>query len=352
MRARPASHHGRSPPSRPPVLLAAAAAAAIAGLPWACTPDFDNITTIKDLRLLAIAATPAEVLVDPATLTSADRATIEAQLPEFTVSALVVDPAGAGRAVSYQVEACGNDPLEGNADPSGRPGRVGATVAQAPCPTGSTRVAEGSALPAADGTVVLPIAFTPSFDLLAAAVRADPLGIELGLPLKLSFVIRAGAEEVVAVKRVLLSPRLSPDQQPNANPVIDALLWRPDRDAAAMPLDPAVPLPLRRGTRLRIGPTPGDAEPYEARSYSREQRRFVTEAVSAETLRYAFFATAGTLGPGNTSTEPSLLRTNAQVDLESVYSAPSEGPRLVDIFVIVRDERTGASWARARLQIE
>jgi hypothetical protein len=341
-----------TPSLRRQTTRAALLLAACAGLPCACTPDFENITTIKDLRLLAIAASPAEVLVAEASLASADRATIEAQLPEFTVSALVVDPAGAGRAVSYRVEACGNDPLEGNSDPTGRAGRVAATVAQAPCPTGSTMVAEGSALPAADGSLVLEIRFTPTFDLLLAAVRADPLGIELGLPLKLSFVVGAGAESVVAVKRVLLSPRLSPTQQPNANPEIDTLLWRRDRSEAAVPLDEAVPLPLRPGARLRIGPAPGDAEPYEARSYSREERQFVTEMVPAETLRYAFFATAGTFGPGNTSTEASLLRTNEQLDLESVYSAPGQGPRLVDIFVIVRDERTGASWARARLQIE
>ena len=340
-------------------ILAAALAAA------ACTPEFANPTTISDLRLLVITAEPPEVLVDLPALAAqaaADPAAVEQMLPQFGVTAVVMDPAGAGRAIDYQARVCGNDPLEGSRDPSGRMGRVATTVAQAPCPLGSPLVAGGSVIPAADGSALLPASFRPTVALLTEAVRADPLSIELGLPLKLSFVVRAGDEEVVAVKRVLLSPRLSPTQKPNANPRLQSLLWRLERDQPTAELDETTPLPVARGARIRLLPSyePGEAEPYEARAFSTSQRRFITESVPAETLRFAFFATRGTFSPGNTNTEPSPLRTDGKADLETVYEAPRQiagdpqdaSARLVHIFVIMRDERAGASVRRARLLLE
>src|SRR5687768_10254428 len=140
----------------------------------ACTPDFQNITTIRDLRLLVVMAQPPEVLVDLpawAAVDPADAPAVESQLPTFNLQALVMDPAGGGRPVEYQAWACGNDPLENSRNPTAQMGRVGATVAQAPCPAGSAIVAAGSVVPAADGSALLPVTFTPTLALLTAAVR-------------------------------------------------------------------------------------------------------------------------------------------------------------------------------------
>jgi hypothetical protein len=333
--------------------------ALMAALALACAPDFANPTTIRDLRLLVVVADPPEALVDLPAWAAAGEVPPGA-LPPFTLTALLVDPAGGGRPLGYRAEACGNDPLNGANDTRMQSGRLGLTVSGAPCPAGSALVAEGTAAPGADGVALVSVSFAPTEALLAAAVKADPLGVQLGLPLTVSFVFRAGDEEVVGLKRVLLSPRLAPEQTPNANPRIDSLHWRAGRGQPATPLVTAgapggegeAPPELGAGGRLRIGPSPGDAEAYQTRAFSRSERRFVVEQVAAETLRYAYFTTQGEFSPGTVSTEPNPLRTNPIVDLESDYHAPRDAiSGAAEIFVIVRDERGGAGFQRARVML-
>jgi hypothetical protein len=289
-------------------------------------------------------------VVDVAAWAAAGEVPPEA-LPRFGLTALLVDPAGGGRPLQYRAEACGNDPLANASATRMQPGRLGFTVSGAPCPDGSELVSEGTVRPGEDGVALVPFGFAPSAALLAAAVKGDPLGIELGLPLTVSFVFRAGDEEVVGVKRVLLSPRLASEQQPNANPRIASLYWRADRAQPPSAFDNGeAPPEVSAGGGLRIGPAPGDAEPYQTRAFSRSERRFITEEVPAETLRYAYFTTRGEFSPGTVSTEPNPLRTNPVIDLESDYLAPDDAiTGVAEIFVIVRDERGGAGFQRARV---
>jgi hypothetical protein len=304
----------------PPWALMAALALALA-----CAPDFANPTTIRDLRLLVVVADPPEALVDLPAWAAAGEVPPGA-LPPFTLTALLVDPAGGGRPLGYRAEACGNDPLNGANDTRMQSGRLGLTVSGAPCPAGSALVAEGTAAPGADGVALVSVSFAPTEALLAAAVKADPLGVQLGLPLTVSFVFRAGDEEVVGLKRVLLSPRLAPEQTPNANPRIDSLHWRAGRGQPATPL-------------VTAGAPGGEGEaPPELGAGGR--------------LRYAYFTTQGEFSPGTVSTEPNPLRTNPIVDLESDYHAPRDAiSGAAEIFVIVRDERGGAGFQRARVML-
>jgi hypothetical protein len=318
-----------------------------------CTPTFDNSTTIKDLRLIAVRADPPEFLVDlPAVMANP---ALLGELPTFELTPLVLDPRGGGREVQYQVQACGNRPDERARGSDNGPGRVNDSIAQAPCPDGALPVAAGSAVADEEGRVPIQVTFRPTLELLTQAVMDDPLSLELGLPITLSFTIRAGAEQVVAVKRVLFTPQLTPDQIPNRNPEITHLSFRAGRDEDLTTLQPEAPpsVPLRG--RLRFLPAPAEAEPYRARAFSRDERRFITEEIPEETLRYAFYATQGTFSPGGASTFPSPLRSDPMDDIESTYEAPAElpadGSSEVFIYVVVRDERGGASFIRGRLRI-
>src|SRR5207342_586857 len=60
--------------------------------------SFQDVTTVIDLRLLGIKADPPEIYVDPMALPTTPFTS--------TITALVVDPQGNGRAVSYSALAC------------------------------------------------------------------------------------------------------------------------------------------------------------------------------------------------------------------------------------------------------
>jgi hypothetical protein len=319
-----------------------------------CTPEFDNFTTVKDLRLLAINADPPEILIDLQEA-MANPAALLAALQPVKVTPLVVDPNGGGRSVEYRVQACENRPEDMPRGSDNGPGRVQDTISQAPCPEGSTPVAEGSAVAGPDGSVPMEVMFQPTPELLVNGVRADPLSLELGLPITLSFTVRAGDEQVVALKRVLFTPRIDPSQRPNQNPQITQMTVRNSKTDPPLLLDAEAPPAVPLSGKLRLAPSPAQAESYRARAFSRSERQFITEEVPEETLRYTFYTTQGTFSPGAISTRPSPLLTDPVIELETTYEAPAalgtDGKTDVFLFVVVRDERGGSSFVRGRLAL-
>ncbi len=322
----------------------------------ACTPRFENATTVIDLRLLGVKAEPPEILIDLAAAAAAG--TITDPLPPVVLTPLIVDPKGAARPVQIRVEACPNDPDEAIMGGMGmRPGMVGDTVSDRPCGDGAVLIADASLPAGPDGTVPFETTFTPTLPFLIEAARADPLGVELGLPVRITFTVKAGDETVRSFKRILFSQRLSPDHQPNQNPVVTRFFMRQRREDPREPLDATMPPVVPRGTSLRIAVAPAVAEAYSARAFNATERRFYTERVPEETLRYSFYATRGIFAPSSVSNDPSPLLTNPTTDLETTYEAPGEAlppgadPH-VDVFVVVRDERAGASFTRTRLRVE
>jgi hypothetical protein len=332
-------------------LVALAAGAA------ACTPDFEDPTTVKDLRLLSVTAEPPEILVDlPAVLASGQA---PADLPSVMLEPLVVDPHGNGRAVTMEAQACGNQVGVNQEGTTQRPGNVRDTIAQAPCPADALLVGQATATAGPDGLVPFKVTFTPTAELLIAAVKADPFSLQLGLPISVAFTLRAqdgSDEQVVAIKRVLFTPRLFEAQKPNGNPRIEALFHRASRDEPALPWPTDAPLVVPFGGKVDLKASMGEAEGYQARGYSFKDKRFTVETVDKETLRYSFYATVGRFSPGNVSTEPSPIRGEHVVELESTYHAPAtlpagESPD-VHVFVVVRDERGGSSFTQARMRLE
>jgi hypothetical protein len=320
-----------------------------------CSPNFENATTILDLRLLGVQADPPEILLDLDALMATG--TLPEPLPTITLTPLVLDPKGAGRPVSFRVEACANQPDQAvqGGDLNQRPGRVGDSVADSPCPAGSLLLAEASVIPTADGTVPFSASFAPTLPFLIGAATADPLGIELGLPITVTFIVSAGSEQVVAYKRVLFSRRLTADQIPNQNPVVTTFFWRARHEDPAQVFDAQNPPAILLRDRMRVGVQPALAESYPARSYSAERRVFYTEQIAEETLRYNFYATGGVFAPGTLSNDPSPLRTNPTTDLETTYEAPGNpafSGKDVDVFLVVRDERGGTSFARTKFHVE
>jgi hypothetical protein len=376
LNARPANHLSRL------VLLAALAPAA------ACT-SFEEVSTVLDLRVLAIETDPSEVVLKIDGLPTDPTAAIDplalsvdpASIPAIHVTPLLVlPPASADRVITWSLVACPNNPY-GPAPPAGMGG--------GPDPSGGARTTVGSTLCPPDGKNTWPlgadlaggasrdVTFTP--EQLRAAFLADVYidqygqfhgGFDLGLPMNLEVTATDGVDTVRAVKRVLFWATMLPGQVPNklpSAPVVstyrdrDEMTWEPIGDVT--PLDPATPVHVALGSQLWLRPElpPDDVESYTTTVIDRNPPHLAMPTVVArERIRYAFYATAGHFDPPRSVSElpPGVEGT---VHLESKYTPPptldgvpadAAGDHLVAVWVIVRDDRGGEKWLQARLALD
>lgn len=333
------------------------AVAALAGLSATCA-SFDNVTTISDLRILGIMAEPPEIYVD--------RSMLASQTDPFvsTFTALVVDPRGAGRPVSYSVLACPRE-IDTVTAATGRNGVVCAHNVPGMTPSSLEIISPDTPAETSDPGPEHPITFPFSVPppLLGQAFMLDPFGAQgFQLPIVVQLELAAGGESIVATKRVIFSQQLDdrPPQMPNQNPVPGSIRVYPARDAQRLPIDPTViddlhPVGLNRGGLLWFEPMDTPREAYSTRVLTRDNPpQVVTADVAQETLRFAFFASAGSFSPPETSTVKSLLRDEqGEPHVESQYAAPSVIPDsgVVTIWIVTHDERGGASWVERQLSI-
>lgn len=334
-----------------------------------CT-EFADPSTVVDLRVLAVSAEPSEVILDGTGL-----------VPEIAMTALVADPAGAGRPLSLAVRACANDPAapsapgagseaSGNYPAGGARSSVGSMRCPADSATSWTLPLDGGA-GARPGDVPFTVRLGP--EQLRAAFEADVFpgpnghlhgGFDLGLPVIVDLTVSAGGEQVAVIKRVLFwRERLRDDQRPNRSPVITELRTYPERDPVTLTpigatelVAPDAPRPVFAGEPIWFEPAGAQAEPYLTRIIDRFTDETHLHEVPAETLRYNFFATAGEFAPLETTSElPFGARPGPRIATESRYHPPAASALAVDpatgrrslpvtIWVVVRDERGGASW--------
>jgi hypothetical protein len=336
-----------------------------------CT-EFDHPSTVKDLRVLAVAAEPSEVILDGS-----------GAVPPIAMTALVVDPAG--RPIELAVRACANDPRAPSAPGAGM-------EASGNYPAGGARSSVGSARCPGDGATSwsMPVAVTAgpaglgftlqlSAEQLRAAFQADlfpgPLGkphggFDLGLPITVELAASAGPEQAVAIKRVIFWPqRLRDDQRPNRNPAIAEVTTYAERDpqtllpvGARQVLAPDAPATVFVDEKPWIEPAGAEAEPYLTTVVDRYTDEVSVHEVPAETLRFQFFASAGKFDPWETSSElPFGATPGSRVPLEAQYHPPpadtlvpdgsGHRSREVRVWIVARDERGGASWVERRLLV-
>jgi hypothetical protein len=360
------------------------AAMALAALGAACT-SFEDVSTVIDLRVLGVETEPSEIILSITGLPADPAAPIDpaalgidpASIPPVRLTPLIVDPPAAaeGRAVTFDLAACPNDPYGaappaggggGGPDPSGGArSSVGSTTCRAGAPTTWTL---GTGLDPAQP--VPPIQLTP--DQLLAAFKADVYldqfgqvhgGFDLGMPLNLQLTVTDGVDTVVAIKRVLFWATMLPGQVPNVAPVIrridrydarDEKTWDPV--GPVTPFEEGEPAHVALGSELWLRPElPDDVvESYVTTVIQRDPpHRAVPTVVPRERIRYAFYATAGHFNPPRTVSElvPGVSGT---VHLESKYVPPATLPAepLVTVWIVVRDDRGGESWVTRQIVLD
>ena len=243
-----------------------------------------------------------------------------------------------------------------------RPGGARDTVGRGDCAADSLVLGEGDAPPGADGVIPMAMPLVVTKPMILAALTADPLGAVYGLPLTVEITLSAGEgdtrEEVIGRKRILFTPRLSPEQVPNQNPLVPGLVFRRGDDGSPQVVsltDPlASPPQVHLGETITVEPSPGTKETYPTRIGDRATGRLSTQTVT-EALRYAFFTTEGTFAPApnqHRTVGDSQPQTNG---VESHYHAPRSllpgASDLVWLWIVVRDERGGQSFVQVAVRL-
>lgn len=354
--------------------LGAAAAAATGG----CT-NLDDVTTIKDLRVLAVQADRPGFLVDVDNVGATPAADLSA-----TFTALIVDPKGQGMDLTFSAVGC-PDLLDaitaatGAANASCTPDFPGyaqltpdpPSPAAPVIPMGTEAAAtieyHPSFAPYGLAPGDLALLFTPQPNATPAVAQAIDYNRQFGVDAFVTFTFTLGAEQASAVKRILYWPDLRatfPDEVPNRNPVIDHLeFYRHRDDSTGDPTDlwDGVPVvSLAAQDKLYVLPVlaPDAIETYPLTSrdpFSGE----TTTRLATELLVFDYYTTAGTFAPARRENEsPVFGAPGSPIHLDSQLNLPSRkdldtlAPAgTAEVWVVVHDERAGVGWAHATVMI-
>ncbi len=321
--------------------LVGALAVATAG----CSGSFEDPAIVLDLRVLAVAATPPEQVVD-LDITSLPDTPEEFEalgLVDLEICALVADP-GEVRTLAWEMTACARTPSDRCDDPERPAFPFARGQLDDPERAPTAQVACGT-MPVDAGILLL----------IQDAIENDPLlgfgQIDLQIDLK---VTPAGAPDVSihASKRVRFAARLPAERTANTNPTLARIdVDRTDGDAAE-PLQLGrcanliAPLQVGPGDRVHLEPIEPDGvrEVYVVPTFDGGSRTFT------ETMRYQWLATDGEWTRANTGGPRDA--SGALPTLDSTWIAPAVDVATdVTLWLVQRDERLGQDWFQSCVRV-
>jgi hypothetical protein len=274
--------------------------AALAVLLAACGPDFELQSEIRRVRVLAVRAEPAELVVDPSGGTPPG---------PVTFSALAVSADERPVTVTYALCRFSGNPYDGRCPgDNGVPLADGVLSLQDPNVQRVLAEALAAANPGGGGTV------DPNDPALREA-------LEEGIPLFIGYEATDGSGTPQGTERGVRRLTLRAAAAPNQNPVVSDILW----DGAPL----AGPLPLVREVTFQPVLAEGGAEVYETEEGPRTEQVF-----------YSWFATGDGEVKEFRSLEPADGRPG---DPTSKYETPSQ-PQRITFWVVARDGRGGVGW--------
>jgi hypothetical protein len=362
----------------------------------ACT-NFQDVSTVVDLRVLAVAADPPDVLLkvtglptDPSARPDPSALGIDlTSIPTIQLTPLLVDPPAdaAGRAVTWQLSACPNDPygasppgsvMGGTMDPGGGANNtVGSTL----CDDARVRLSPIPGVFANGASAGVQLSAADLLTSFKTDVYLDQYGnphggFDLGMPLNFQVTASDGLQMVKAIKRVTFWAETWPGQTPNQIPTILSVNLFSQRDDTTFDLqDPAgnldvtAPAHAALDAGLWMLPTGVTAEMYTPvvinrdPPYQAEQERDANGNIVLvqERIRYAYYTTAGHFDPPRTVNQL-LPGTQGTVHIESHFIPPvtldevpvdaASGLHLATVWIIVRDDRGGESWVTGKVAID
>jgi len=342
--------------------------------------DLDDITTVKDLRVLAVKSEPPGFLVPldhPETLADTTA----------TLTALVVDPKKPLDILTLTGEACPDyvDTITAASGQSSKLCPSRAVTDQFPSPydedLATTQLAPGTAVPMLnsaieyDPQVMYGLSSQQVVDFFTTNDKSamfPPINQailynrDFSMDAIVSLTFKIGDETASALKRVVYWPLLPPELVPagtdcpatqvaNTNPVLsDIGLFRHRVDG--IPSDPwnagVMPTLTIGKDELYVQPAfdAAAAEHYLLRVRNAETGVVETQC-RKELLTFQFFASAGTFSPEERTSELSPLfmtPDNGHIPIDSQYHPPKPADipagGSVTVWIVVRDERAGVGW--------
>jgi len=296
---------------------AAACAVLGAAMLWGCPGDLEKQSEVVKLRVLAVQAEPAELIVDPAQ-----------PLPRTTLTALAVEPSSAPTAMEFALCTVQEAVPPPDVDCPGTQGiplpSAGPTsavldlgdpraIALAPQLAQDGGVADGGALPPEGIPVLVGFRATAPAHTLPDGGPPGADGGDVQVFLGLTTVTARG-----------------PGAPPNQNPGI-AALWMGDA-GIEIAADGSTVAPASTTQRLTPVPAPGSKEPADG---------------GVEALGYSFFATAGSISDLR-STDTTATGQPADTFVDWTTPGSAQQARL---WVVVRDGRGGVGWIARSVQV-
>lgn len=237
----------------------------------ACAPDFVDPRLVNYLRVLSVRSEPPEV----------------APGGTLSLDALVGDPLGDGRPVSFAWAVCIPDPILG--------------------------------LSSCDESNAQPVGFTPEVDFTVPADALDGLSPEeqdRGIDVFVLLVVSAGGEQDQALKRV----RVSTTDTPNHNPAFYTFTINDS-------LDDVVNVQIGHEVDLVGTPTQGSIEMYEDAALG----------IQPEQMRFNWFMTTGRLG--------NIISFGDDDGVGRTTFTPTSDEGST-VWVVLRDQRGGTAWVQ------
>jgi len=307
--------------------------------------SFQDPNVVIDLRVIAMAASPPDQVIDVDLTQPPMPLAVLGQLVPTEVCALVADP-GLERRLLWSLTMC---PVTGDDR----------------CDSDRPEVALGSGL-VDDPEATLPeprlcVTIAPDGDLLGVlldVLQDDTLhglgGVDYAVQLRIGGENGDRELDQYASKTVRVAPRIPADHAANHNPQIDRIdASIDDGPPVALPLGRCVenpaPFALAPGVRVRLTPIEPDGarEVYVVPTLDGKSQTFT------ESLTYQWVASAGgfsngsTGGPRDLSGNPAPLFT----DYRAPRASDLDGPTDVSLWIVQRDERLGVHWYEACIRV-
>lgn len=259
-----------------------------------CQPQLADRAIVDDLRVLGVRAEPPE---------AAPGATV-------AFDALVADPSGDGRAISYAWAIC--SPGDGGVGRCGDPANI---------------LALGSGLTA---TWTVPVDALSELDEESARMGIDVF-VVLGIEVRDFDDPSIETPHDVAFKRV----RISTNPAPNANPVLASFT------VAGQSAPGAVTVATDAEHDLEARPGIG----------ARENYVLASGAEAVEEARYTWLITTGSVGDAVSYGE---VDANGDAVGRTLWGLPAgaDAPATATVWVVLRDGRGGTSWATQQVIVQ
>ena len=319
--------------------------AAVLAIATGCT-TFPDEDIVVDLRVLAISAAPPEQVVVVDLSAPPNPAQLLEQLVKTDVCALITDPAQ-DRRVRYTYTLC----------VYGDSARCDPDLPMTQLASGT--IEDPDTAPVAQTKICATIEPTGNLlGVLTESLKSDPFAGLGGIDYLVALTV--GGEDADrsldehAAKTLRVAPKIPDSRQANKNPTLDGIDasigdGEPRRLLTGRCADQAEPLEIAANARVKLMPIEATTarEAYVVPTIDGRSMMFT------ESLTYQWLATAGGFSQGSTGGTRDFAGNFP--DLFTEYRAPNagdlDGPTDVQLWIVQRDERYGATWYEACVRV-